>query len=215
MLHRYSDAQKKLAEQGFAGQRIHAIVLNDLVSRVERIPWAEQSRTQRKRTWIRQCLIAVKQLEALLSELPKRQKVQWNSRRVRKVEVESLSKKRRVQGNPNPRVRRTLVTTLRIRRTTSKAAEERRLASITSKTHQHMKRQELRSRRRMHALALRMTWLRRSQDIANASDDIWSLAQERESPVPSKEDLMAWPRLAQRQRELLADNVQAFVRGNR
>lgn len=67
----------------------------------------------------------------------------------------------------------------------------------------------------MQALAMRMTWLRRSQDIANESDDIWSLAQEREMPVPSKEDLMAWPRLAQRQRELLADNVQAFVRGNR
>ena len=56
---------------------------------------------------------------------------------------------------------------------------------------------------------------RRQEENANAGENLWQLVQEVTSPRPVKEDLFAWPRLAERQRKALADNVQAFVKGNR
>lgn len=130
------------------------------------------------------------------------------SRRVRRVAFDSPSKQ--------PRVREPQQATLRIRRMeVSKATELERLASITSRTEQHMKRQELRSQRRMHRLNTRKAWQRRQELNTNASDHLWELVQEVTSPRPVMEDLFAWPRLAQRQRERLADDVQAIVKGSR
>jgi hypothetical protein len=78
---------------------------------------------------------------------------------------------------------------------------------------QHIKRQELRSRRRMQLFCARTEWLRHTQERAAAGDDLWQRVQDEEHAVARKDDLWAWPRLAERQREHLADEVQAFVRG--
>jgi len=90
-----------------------------------------------------------------------------------------------------------------------------RLASITERTQQHMKRQQLRSQRRMQLLSMRMAWNRRVEEKAAAGDELWQQAQEKQHASPHQDDVQAWPRLSRWQGEQLADEVQAFIRGTR
>jgi hypothetical protein len=86
-------------------------------------------------------------------------------------------------------------------------------AKVTERTQQHINRQELRSKQRMRLFSMREAWLRQSQEKASIGDDLWQNSQEDQHSAPRKDDMWAWPRLAQRQRDLLADEVEAFVRG--
>jgi hypothetical protein len=91
--------------------------------------------------------------------------------------------------------------------------DQEHAAKITERTQQHTKRQELRSKQRIRLLSMREAWHRRSQEEASIGDDLWQHSQEDQHSAHRKDDLWAWPRLAQRQRDLLADEVEAFVRG--
>jgi hypothetical protein len=86
-------------------------------------------------------------------------------------------------------------------------------AKVTERTQQHINRQELRSKQRMRLFSKREAWLRQSQEKSSIGDVLWQNSQEDQHSAPRKDDLWAWPRLAQRQRDLLADEVEAFVRG--
>ncbi|GAB7322190.1 hypothetical protein MBLNU13_g03196t1 [Cladosporium sp. NU13] len=106
---------------------------------------------------------------------------------------------------------------LRIRRlSTSEAVEKKRLtarlAAITERTQQHTKRQHLRSQRRMQFMCMRMEWNRQQQEKTAAGDDLWQQAQEPQGDHPQQDNV--WP-LVQWQKEQLADEVEAFVRGKR
>jgi hypothetical protein len=120
---------------------------------------------------------------------------------VRKI---TSQKVRRVLGRPAFRL-------LLMR--SSEVVDQEHVTKSTERTQQHTKRQELRSQRRMRLLSIRMAWYRQSQEKTSIGDDLWQRAQEEQHSAPRKDDLWAWPRLAQRQRELLADEVEAFVRG--
>lgn len=110
--------------------------------------------------------------------------------------------------------RNTRQPTLRIRHVeVSKVAEQDRLARITERTQAHTARQKLRSQRRARLLCTRMARGRLSQEKNFIGDDLWQHAQKEQNSTPGKDDLWAWPRLAQKQSELLANEVQAFVRG--
>lgn len=86
-------------------------------------------------------------------------------------------------------------------------------AKVTERTQQHTKRQELRSLQRMRLFSMREAWQRRSEEKSSIGDDLWQHSQEDQHSASHKDDLWAWPRLAQRQRDLLANEVEAFVRG--
>lgn len=106
---------------------------------------------------------------------------------------------------------------LRIRRLSSSEVVEKtrltsRLAAITERTQQHTKRQQLRSQRRMQLMCMRMEWNRQQQEKTAAGDDLWQQAQEPQDGRPKQDNV--WP-LAQWQKEQLANEVQAFVKGKR
>ena len=106
---------------------------------------------------------------------------------------------------------------LRIRRLSiSEAVEKKRLtarlAAISERTQQHIKRQQLRSQRRMQLMCMRMQWNRQQQEKSAAGNDLWQQAQELQDGDPQQDNV--WP-LAQWQKEQLANEVQAFVRGKR
>lgn len=128
------------------------------------------------------------------------------SKILRKVAVNSTSL--------GPLSRNTRQSTLRIRRLeVSEIAEQNRLARITERTQEHTARQKLRSQWRARLLCAKMARNRQSLEKNSIGDDLWQHAQEEQHSTPGKDDLWAWPRLAQKQSELLADEVQAFVRG--
>lgn len=110
-------------------------------------------------------------------------------------------------GQPSLRIRRVSI---------SEAVEKKRLAArlaaITERTQQHTKRQQLRSQRRMQLMCMRMAWNRQQQEKTAAGDDLWQQAQDSEEGRPQQNNV--WD-LAQWQKEQLADEVQAFVRGKR
>ena len=106
---------------------------------------------------------------------------------------------------------------LRIRRLSSSEAVENkrltaRLAAITERTQQHKSRQQLRSQRRMQLMCIRMEWNRQQQEKTAAGDELWSQAQEPQHGRPQQDNV--W-QLAQWQKDQLANEVQAFVRGKR
>lgn len=76
----------------------------------------------------------------------------------------------------------------------------------------HVDRQTLRSQRRMRMFSARMAWIRRTQERESAGVDLWQHAQ---ADASDSRDLWAWPRLAKRERERLAQDVEAFLRGSR
>lgn len=97
----------------------------------------------------------------------------------------------------------------------SEAIEERRRAIATERRQRHIDFQELRSQRRARLFRMRVIWLRHTEERTAASDDLWQHAQEEEEDNGASlaQDLGAWPRLEKRQRERLAEEVEAFVRG--
>jgi hypothetical protein len=60
-----------------------------------------------------------------------------------------------------------------------------------------------------------MQWARRQQENSAASEDLWQFAEEDERPRAPDRDLSAWPRLARREREQLAQEVESFARVSR
>lgn len=128
------------------------------------------------------------------------------SKILRKVAVNSASRGLLSRNTRQP--------TLRIRHLeVSRVAEQNRLARITERTQAHTARQKLRSQRRARLLCTKMARVRLSQEKNSIGNDLWQHAQEEQNSTPGNDDLWAWPRLAQKQSELLADEVQAFVRG--
>jgi hypothetical protein len=111
----------------------------------------------------------------------------------------------RDSGQPPLRIRR-----LGINEAVEKKRLEARLAVITERTQQHTKRQQLRSKRRMQLMCMRMERNRQEAEKTAASDELWQQAQEPHHGGSQQGN--AWP-LARWQREQLADEVQAFVRG--
>ena len=157
------------------------------------------------------------------------------SRKGRKItaDLPSVNPHSPEQGRPAFRVRRLIISAaveqehlatrdseqpvLRIRRLGINEAVEKkrlaeRLAAITERTQQHTKRQQLRSKRRMQLMCMRMEWNRQQQEKTEAGDDLWQQAQESQHGNLQQDN--AWP-MAKWQREQLADEVQAFVRGKR
>jgi hypothetical protein len=134
--------------------------------------------------------------------------------RIRRLRVSEAVEQKHVaarnSGRPAFRIRR-----LSVNEATETKHLETCLAAITERTQQHTKRQQLRSQRRMKLMCTRMEWHRQCQEKAVASDELWQEAQETQYSIPQQGDVWAWPRLAQRQRELLVDEVEAFVRGGR
>jgi hypothetical protein len=122
------------------------------------------------------------------------------------VEHKYLAARNRQQ--PALRIRR-----LDINEATQKKRLEARLAVITERTQQHTKRQQLRSQRRMKLMCTRMEWHRQTREKTVAGDELWQQAQETQHPGTQPDDVWAWPRLAQREQERLANEVQAFIKG--
>jgi hypothetical protein len=131
--------------------------------------------------------------------------------RIRRLRIsEAVEQKHLVARDseqPALRIRR-----LGINEAVDKKRREARLAAITERTQQHTKRQQLRSKRRMQLMCMRMEWNRQQQEKTEAGDDLWQQAQKPQHG--SSQQGNAWP-MAKWQREQLADEVQAFVRGKR
>jgi hypothetical protein len=280
-LARYSVAHQKIIRAGFTDRQVQDAVFGELEPYLGRIPWAELSKPQRKREWLRLCLLVVRRLDRLLIELKgqrrahqtlstisdtagsrldhvpastERKTDSYMDKRMNHIAAPvgfksdnpttppsaniAAARRRRYTGDhrklanerslprplhPQPLVRKT--TSQEVRRVlgrpasrlllmrSSEVADQEYFAKITERTQQHTKRQDLRSQRRMRLLSVRMAWHRQSQEKTSIGDDLWQRAQEEQDSAPRKDDLWAWPRLAQRQRELLADEVEAFVRG--
>jgi hypothetical protein len=113
---------------------------------------------------------------------------------------------RRVRVVAGPRLRRVSVA-LPPGTSTYLTPEDRRL--------RHVRAQQRRSRRRMRLLEIRMQWARRQEEKIAASEDLWQFAQEDEVPRRTDRDLSAWPRLARREREQLAQEVESFAKISR
>lgn len=130
--------------------------------------------------------------------------------RIRRLEVsEAVERKRLAKhdgGQPPLRIRRLSI---------SEAVEEKRLtarlAAITERTQQHTKRQQLRSQRRMQLMCMRMQWNRQQQEKTAAGDELWQQAHKPQNGS-SPQQGNVW-QMAQWQKEQLANEVQAFVRG--
>ena len=257
---RYSVAHQRILKAGFTNQQMTDAVVGELKPGIESTEWAVLSRSQRKREWLRLCLIVVKRAERLLVELKSERRIEeeealgfTNTTRLQRSlspspPRTSMSKKvRKIKVGPpsaDSRIRRRKQLSFRVRRLRISAAVQQkhlavraieqpifrfrrlsiddavgkrrlatRLAAITERTQQHTERQRLRSQRRMKLLCTRMEWHRQYQEKTVAGDDLWGQAQEAQHSSPQQEDVWAWPRLAQRQRDLLANEVQAFVRG--
>jgi hypothetical protein len=129
------------------------------------------------------------------------------TRRIRKVV--SLLPLRHVRAAAGPRLIRVPVE-LPPGTRTYLTAEDRHRRHI-----RHVRAQRRRSERRMRLLEIRMQWARRQQENSAASEDLWQFAQEDESPRAPDRDLSAWPRLARRDREQLAQEVESFARISR
>ena len=131
--------------------------------------------------------------------------------RIRRLRVsEAVDQKRLALRNSEQRPLR--IRRLGMNEAVEKKRLEARLAAITERTQQHTKRQQLRSQRRMQIMCMRMEWNRQQQEKTEAGDDLWQQAQKPQHG--SSQQGNAWP-MAKWQREQLADEVQAFVRGKR
>lgn len=196
----------------------------DADSRVKDLRMKRQNRRNRAR-----------RLAAIVAKTPKPLSRTVTSRKVRNVTVDlpSVDSQSRDQKQPALRIRRLRIgeaverkhlaaresgqPPLRIRwlainEAVEKKRLEARLAAITERTQQHTKRQELRSRRRMQLMCMRMEWNRQQGEKTVAGDELWQQAQE--SQYGNSQQGNAWP-LARWQREQLANEIQAFVRGKR
>lgn len=107
----------------------------------------------------------------------------------------------------------------------------------TERRQRHVDRQKFRSRRRIRQYSARMAWVRNNQERESAGADLWQQQQAPEDQVHDesagsdlgqqqqsledrvvrtpRKDLSAWPRLEARQRRILAEDVEAFVRRSR
>jgi hypothetical protein len=236
LLTRLESAQQEITQAGPAGQKAQEVALRELKLSIGELKWDKMSRKWRAVAWGRLCSTFVKRLEPLLAErarisrseelaASKHERVRrawqesgarrrtekivafWRhnqrSRQIRKVAPLQMRRVRVVAG---PRIRRVSVA-LPCGTSTYLTAEDRRL--------QHVRAQQRRSRRRMRLLEIRMQWARRQEEKIAASEDLWQFAQEDEGSRRPDRDLSAWPKLARREREHLAHEVESFAKISR
>lgn len=98
----------------------------------------------------------------------------------------------------------------RIRTTPRKSF--RPIRSSPERSQRHLDRQTIRSQRRLRFFEIRKQWQRKKSERKFAGDDLWQRAQDQGGV--ERADLSAWPALERRQREQLARDVEAFVRGS-
>ncbi|KAM0720008.1 hypothetical protein Q7P37_004143 [Cladosporium fusiforme] len=140
-----------------------------------------------------------------------------------------VSRMRRMsRKSPTPRqqfrYQRSSVKLVRQVESTRHAPEEAAAESHAAQTYltpaerrqRHVDRQKLRSQRRARLFSSRMEWARRRGERDSAGADLWQQAQMDHSLSDSRDhDFSAWPRLAKKQSDKLAQEVEAFVHGSR
>jgi hypothetical protein len=230
LLPRLESAEREITQAGPAGQRAQEVALRELKTSIGELQWENMSRKWRAVAWGRLCSTFVKRLEPLLAERARiaRSKVRlarqkqkagkradknrdlWRldrtTRRLRKVAPLQMRRIRVVAG---PRLRRVPFATPPSA-STYLTDDDRQLRHL-----RHIRAQRRRSQRRAHLLRIRMEWARKVDEKNAASADLWQFAQEDDGSRRPGRDLSAWPRLAQREREQLAQEVEDFVRVSR
>jgi hypothetical protein len=206
------------------------VALRELKSNVGELQWEKMSRKWRAVAWGRLCSTFVKRLEPLVAERARiarskelRLRLAWQEWRARRKAHKTIAFWRR-----NRRTRRLRkVAPLQTRRVRVVAGPRLKLVPVTGTSPyltaadrqfrhiRHIRSQRRRSQRRARLLEIRMQWARRREERSAARDDLWQFAQEDESPTKPDRDLFAWPRLAQREREQLAQEVESFARISR
>lgn len=225
--------EQGIKEAGPAGQKAQDVALRELRSSISAMKWAEMSRKWRAIAWGRLCSTFVKRLEPLLAEadrIARSRKLDASKRERRRLARQVLRSSRRAAVRPRNRISRGVrkANPLRVRRvrvvpglriklvlvgtralatSTYPTAAERRL--------QHIRSQRRRSQRRAWLRGVRMAWARRREEKIAASDDLWQFSHEDHSSQRPDRDLYAWPRLARKEREQLAYEVEEFAKISR
>ena len=225
LLPRLESAEREITQAGPAGQRALEVALRELKTSIGELQWEKMSRKWRAFAWGRLCSTFVKRLEPLLAErariarskelaavkfeqvrLARQKQKAGKTRRLRKVAPLQIRGVRVVAG---PRLRRVPVATPPST-STYLTDDDRQLRHL-----RRIRAQRRRSQRRAHWLRIRMEWARKVDEKNAASADLWQFAQEDDGSRRPGRDLSAWPRLAQREREQLAQEVEDFARVSR
>jgi hypothetical protein len=240
LLPRLEAAEQEIAQAGPAGQRAQEVALRELKTSIGEIQWEKMSRKWRAVAWGRLCSTFVKRLEPLLAERARiarsEELAAGKLERIRLAREEQKARKRAYKmiefwrRNPRTRQLRKVAPPLQIRRVRVLAGPRlRRVPVATSPSTstyltaddkqlrhlRHIRAQRRRSQRRAHLLSIRMEWARKMDEETAASADLWQFAREDDGSRRPGRDLSAWPRLAQREREQLAQEVEEFVKVSR
>jgi len=164
----------------------------------------EQVRLARQKQKVRSKELAAVKFEQV--RLARQKQKAGKTRRLRKVAPLQIRGVRVVAG---PRLRRVPVATPPST-STYLTDDDRQLRHL-----RRIRAQRRRSQRRAHWLRIRMEWARKVDEKNAASADLWQFAQEDDGSRRPGRDLSAWPRLAQREREQLAQEVEDFARVSR
>jgi hypothetical protein len=239
LLPRLEAAEQGITQAGRAGQRAQEVALRELKTSIGELQWEKMSRKQRAVAWCRLCSTFVERLEPLLAERARiarseelaagqaehvrlaRQERKadkradkipdsWRrDRRTRLVRKVALLRLRRVRVVAGPRLRRVPVATPPST-STYLTADDRELRHL-----RHVRAQRRRSQRRAHLLSIRMEWARKVDEETAASADLWQFAHEDDGSRRPGRNLSAWPRLARRESEQLAQEIEEFVKVSR
>jgi len=232
LLPRLDRVEREIKEAGLAGQQAQEAALKELGTSIGDLQWGKMSRKWRAIAWQRLCSTFVKRLEPLLAERARiarseqldairegtraagqstissrRAAGRWRNRISRKVRKIDFPRPRRVRVAPGLRIRRTTVETQAPCTSVYPTAAERRLLHIRS--------QQRRSKRRAWLHGIRMEWARRREEKSAASNYLWQFSHEDDRLRRPDRDLFAWPRLARKEREQLAREVDGFARISR
>lgn len=243
LLPRLEAAEREITQAGSAGQRAQEVALRELKTSIGEIQWETMSRKWRAVAWGRLCSTFVKRLEPLLAERARIARSEGLAaatlERIRLARQEQKARKRaykmiefwrrnprtprfrkvapplqirRVRVVAGPRLRRVPVATPPST-STYLTADDKQLRHLRHL--RHIRAQRRRSQRRAHLLSIRMEWARKMDEQTAASADLWQFSHEDDGSRRPGRDLSAWPRLAQRERNQLAQEVEEFVKVSR
>jgi len=226
LLTRLESVQQEITQAGPAGQKAQDVALGEVKASISELRWDSMSRKWRAVAWCRLCSTFVKRLEPLLAK---------RARISRSEELTAGRRERMCRARQERKARKRAHKTVAPWRQNQRARQIRKVAPLVTRrvrvvagprlrrvpvdgptpaerTLRHIRVQRRRSQRRARLLEIRMQWARKRDDEIAASEDLWQFAHEDESSRRPDRDLSAWPRLAQRQREQLAEEVDAFGR---